>query len=53
VNLEDTFPGESKVDPVIVGGALLLMLLLTGGLYRLVKRPRHERAEPERISINR
>jgi hypothetical protein len=53
VNLEDTFPGESEVDPVLVGGGALLTLLLIGGLFRLVKRPRHERVEPEKISINR
>ncbi len=53
VNLEATSSNEAQVDPVLVGGAVLLTLLLTGGLFRLVKRPRHETAEHEKILINR
>lgn len=53
VNLEDTPPTDAQVDPVLVGGALLLVLLLTGGLFQLVKRHRHEEAEPEKILVNR
>lgn len=53
VDLRGTSPSEAETDPVLVGGAVLFVLLLTGGLYRLVILRRPEPAGPEKVLISR
>jgi len=50
---EEVFTSEAQVDPVLVGGGVLIGLLLTGGIYRLMRRPRLETPEPEKTLISR
>ena len=53
ISLEDMSLTEARIDPVLVGGGVLLVLILTGGLFRLLRRRRPESAEPEKVLISR